>query len=47
MAQKVQKALRQLMENWQQSGYLDNLQYQMLTPEEGLGVRIFRREQKT
>lgn len=47
VAQKVQKALRQLMENWQQSGYLDNLQYQMLTPEEGLGVRIFRREQKT
>ena len=40
VAQKVQRSIRQLLDNWQASGYLGNLRYQMLPAEEGFGVRI-------
>lgn len=40
VAQKVQKAIQQLLDNWQASGYLGALQYRMLSAGEGFGVRI-------
>ena len=40
LARNVQKTIQQLMDNWQRSGYLERLRYQMLPAEEGFGVRI-------
>lgn len=48
VARKVQTLLGQLLENWQKSGCLEAMQYQMLPPEEGFGVRLtcIRSDQK-
>ena len=44
VAKRVQKLIQELMDNWQKTGYLDTLQYQMLSPKEGFGVRITSRK---
>ena len=40
VAKRLQKSIRQLLDNWQKCGYLGSLQYQMLPPGDGFGVRI-------
>ena len=39
-AKRVHKAIHELLQNWEASGYLNGLQYEMLTATEGFGVRI-------
>ena len=40
VAKRVQKSMAALLEGWQQSGYLGSLQYQMLSAQDGFGVRM-------
>ena len=42
VAKRVQKSMAALLEGWQQSGYLGSLQYQMLSAQDGFGVRMMR-----
>ena len=46
VAQKVQRTIVRMLEGWQKEGLLQPVQYQMLTAEEGFGVR-FTTVQKT
>lgn len=39
-AQKVQTIMQQLLDNWQRCGYMDTIQYQVLPPEEGMGIQL-------
>lgn len=40
IAQKIQRTIQQLLDNWQASGYLKSLRYQALPAGDGFGVRI-------
>lgn len=44
VAKRLQKSIRQLLDNWQKCGYLKSLQYQMLSPGDGFGVQIISKE---
>lgn len=41
LAKKVQRSIQQLLDSWRERGYLDTVDYQMLSPEDGFGVRLF------
>lgn len=43
VARKVQKSIQQLLDNWQKSGYLETVGYEMLSEKDGFGVRIFKK----
>lgn len=47
VAKRMQKMIGQLMEQWQKSGYLGSLQFQMLPAEEHFGVKITTCQEKT
>ena len=47
VAKKVQKSIQQLLDNWKKSGYLGDLQYQMLPAESGFGVWITSGKEQT
>lgn len=40
VARKVQKQMEELLENWKRSGYLEGIQYTILSPEEGFGIHL-------
>ena len=46
LARNVQNTMQQLLENWQVSGYLGPLQYEMVPEGKNFGVKITSRKQK-
>ena len=46
LARNVQNTMQQLLENWQVSGYLGPLQYEMVPEGQNFGVKITSRKQK-
>lgn len=40
IARRTQTLIQELLDNWQKSGYLGSLQYEILSDKEGFGVRI-------
>lgn len=46
VARKVHKLIGELMDNWRKSGYLEGIQYEMISPENGFGVYIKMEKQK-